>query len=417
MRSERECFVYIVLPGATEFVTAGRFRWTEIDEEFIGEFIYGRSYRERSDAVEFDPVELTLSDVVLKTTRLDGFFGAIRDAMPDDWGRRILERRAGRVGIPEFDYLEYGADDRVGALGFGTAVAPPPINNNVNTTSQLVQLQQLADQLDYGSAQIHDPSQLTLQELLLLNTSIGGARPKTQLLHDDELWIAKFSRLDDRWNNPKVEHGLLRLARNCGLTVADSCIEDVGGRDVLLVRRFDRERTATTFFRHRMVSALTILKADERDRHRWSYLSFADEVRRCVASPRKDLKELFLRMCFNAAVSNLDDHPRNHALVAVGSKWQLSPAFDLTAFPVIGHERDLSMNCGLNGRRAFKENLLSGHGRFMLGLQEATILFDHITQIVQTRWQSAMRSVGVSDVDCAIIAPAFVNEGLWFESP
>ena len=61
MTSERECFVYIVLPGETEFVTAGRFRWTEGGDGAVGRFVYGRSYRERPDAVELDPVELRLS--------------------------------------------------------------------------------------------------------------------------------------------------------------------------------------------------------------------------------------------------------------------------------------------------------------------------------------------------------------------
>ena len=70
MNSERECFVYIVLPGVTEFVTAGRFRWTEDNAAGVGEFVYGRSYRERADAVEFDPVELRLTNQVCETARM-----------------------------------------------------------------------------------------------------------------------------------------------------------------------------------------------------------------------------------------------------------------------------------------------------------------------------------------------------------
>ena len=108
MTSERECFVYIVLPGATEFVTAGRFRWTDDTAGRVGEFVYGRSYRERSDAVELDPVELRLSGQVYETARMDGFFGAIRDSMPDFWGRRVIERNAGLAELAEFDYLMQG---------------------------------------------------------------------------------------------------------------------------------------------------------------------------------------------------------------------------------------------------------------------------------------------------------------------
>ena len=125
MNSERECFVYIVLPGATKFVTAGRFRWTVDGVGGVGEFVYGRSYRERADAVEFDPVELRLTSRVHETARMQGFFGAIRDSMPDFWGRRVIEPTAGFAELTEFDYLLRGPDDRAGALGFGLHVESP----------------------------------------------------------------------------------------------------------------------------------------------------------------------------------------------------------------------------------------------------------------------------------------------------
>ena len=83
MTSDRECFVYIMLPGATAFTTAGRFRVTGRGGVAFGAFVYGRRYREHPDAVEIDPVELRLADRPYETVRLDGFFGAIRDAMPD----------------------------------------------------------------------------------------------------------------------------------------------------------------------------------------------------------------------------------------------------------------------------------------------------------------------------------------------
>ena len=142
---------------------------------------------------------------------------------------------------------------------------------------------------------------------------------------------------------------MLVLARGCGLHVADSRVETVAGRDVLLVRRFDRERLDTGYRRHRMVSALTLLQAGDSpvDRTDWSYLLLADEIRRASADPHTDLRELFGRMCFNAAVSNLDDHPRNHAIVAPDRAWRLSPAFDLTPSPVVALDRrDLAMTCG-----------------------------------------------------------------------
>ena len=120
MTSERDCFVYIVPPGATEFVTAGRFRWIDDGVAAVGQFVYGRSYRERTDAVEFDPVELRLSAQVYETARMQGLFGAIRDSMPDFWGRRVIERNSGVGELSEFDYLMHGA----GRPRRGTGVRP-----------------------------------------------------------------------------------------------------------------------------------------------------------------------------------------------------------------------------------------------------------------------------------------------------
>ncbi len=415
MTSERDCYVYIVPPGATEFVTAGRFRWIDDGAAAVGQFVYGRSYRERADAVEFDPVELRLSDQVYETARMQGFFGAIRDSMPDSWGRRVIERNSGVTELTEFDYLMHGPDDRAGALGFGLAVAPPAVRRGFNRMLDLAALQRAADAVLDDDREGAGAAADRVEELLLLGTSMGGARPKAVVEHEGALWIAKFGRRDDRWNDSRVEHGMLALARTCGLNVADSRIETVGGRDVLLVRRFDRDGHR----RHRMVSALTLLRSGDgvADRGNWSYLLLADEVRRASARPEDDLRELFRRMCFNAAVSNLDDHPRNHALLANGRQWRLSPAYDLTPSPVVARERrDLAMACGRFGRHASRANLLSGHGRFLLDQAAAAEVFDGIASAVRAGWHSVMRSAGVSARDCEAIRSAFVYDGLFYEN-
>ena len=419
MTSERECFVYIVLPDATKFVTAGRFRWIDGGAGGVGEFVYGRSYRARDDAVELDPVELRLTAQVYETARMVGFFGAIRDSMPDFWGRRVIERHAGLAELAEFDYLMQGPDDRAGALGFGLGVEPPGPRRQFNRTLDLADLQRAADAIVDDDRERAGPAGDRAEELLLLGTSMGGARPKAVVEDEGGLWIVKFGRNDDRWNHSRIEHGMLALARACGLNVAESRIETVGGRDVLLVRRFDRERADGGYRRHRMVSALTLLRAGDSpgERGDWSYLRLADEVRRASASPEDDLRELFGRICFNAAVSNLDDHPRNHAMLAKGRQWRLSPAFDLTPSPAVARERrDLAMACGRFGRYANRTNLLSGHGRFLLEEAEAEAVFEGIAGIVGERWHAEMRRAGASERDCEAIGAAFVYDGLFYQN-
>ena len=419
MISERECYVYIVPPGAIEFVTAGRFHVSPTpDGQAVGEFVYGRRYIERDDAVELDPVELRLRRGLYETARMEGFFGAIRDSMPDSWGRRVIEKHTGHTRLEEFDYLIQGPDDRAGALGFGLNVEPPAPQSVFNRTLDLDRLQAAADAVINDEPDIAGSSAGQVEDLMLPGTSMGGARPKAVVQHQQDLWLAKFARQDDRWNHPRVEHGLLKLAEACSLTVADSKITTVAGRDVLLVRRFDRARTERGYRRYRMVSALTLLQIDDNPTARtgWSYILLADEIRRASADPPVDLRELFRRMCFNAAVSNLDDHPRNHAVFAKERDWRISPAFDLTPSPVIAIDRrDLAMECGKFGRFANRENLLSVHGRFLLSRTEATDLLDGIVETVRSQWRPAMRSAGVSDADCNAIAGAFLYEGFFYQ--
>ncbi|MGE0189112.1 MAG: type II toxin-antitoxin system HipA family toxin [Steroidobacteraceae bacterium] len=421
MTSERECFVYIVPPGQTEFVTAGRFRVSQNrDGIFMGEFIYGKRYMERADAVELDPVELKLAQTRYETPRMAGFFGAIRDAMPDFWGRRVIERHAGSVKLDEFDYLMHGPDDRAGALGFGLNTNPPAPRRNFSRTLDLESLQKMAEAIinDQSEDIANKADAQQVQELLLEGTSMGGARPKAVVEDDDGLWIAKFSSPQDRWNHPLIEQAFLNLARICGLNVADSKITTVAGKDVLLVRRFDRDKADNGYRRHRMVSALTLLRSDDdpSSKENWSYLLLADEIRRTSASPKADLRELFARMCFNAIVSNLDDHPRNHAILAKDKDWHLSPAYDLTPTPTIAKDtRLLAMACGTHGRIARKQNLLTAAGRFLLSNEEAEAMIDNMVKIVRAEWDATLRRAGAGDKDCASIASALIYEGFFYD--
>jgi serine/threonine-protein kinase HipA len=412
--SASECFVYITLPGATSATTAGRFVLEKNQRgDPLGRFVYGRSYLNNPDAVPIDPVELLLSEKTYETVQLNGIFGALRDAGPDFWGRRVIEKHAGKAQLGELDYLLVSPDDRAGALGFGLNKVPPAPRRKFNKTLDLEKLRNLADALIKDEIP-KDPDAAQVQDLILLGTSMGGARPKAVVQDHDGLWIAKFNRPDDRWNNTRVEHAMLRLARECGISTAESRIEAVAGEDVLLIKRFDREKTPTGFTRTRMISGLTLLHADDAlaMRSRWSYMLLVEELRRVIAQPKKDAKELFRRICFNALVSNIDDHPRNHALIAKDKDWRLSPAYDLTPAPVIAQERrDLAMECGDMGRYANAKNILSQHARFLLDENEAAKIVRDMKEQVAATWYDTMLASGVSESDAEIIRGAFVYEG------
>lgn len=407
--------MYIVLPGETKFVTAGRFELkTDRRGTPTGRFVYGKSYLGRSNVVPIDPLNLKLSNKTYSTTRLGGVFGALRDASPDYWGRRVIEKHAGKPQLDELDYLLYSPDDRAGALGFGLNTEPPAPKRTFNRTMELARLQAFADKIvaDEELPQGSDTAQA--QDLMTAGTSMGGARPKAVVEDDDGLWVAKFNRTDDKWNQARVERAMLELARICGIQTAESKLMTFGDRDALLVKRFDRAKTAEGYKRARMLSALTVLRAedDPQNRERWSYMLLAEELRRISVEPKSDAPELFRRMCFNALISNTDDHPRNHAVIAMEDEWKLSPAYDLTPAPVISIERrDLALECGDWGRYAHAENLLSQCARFLIERDEAQRIIDEMELTVKNRWHETARREGVSEKDCKSIAGAFVYEG------
>jgi serine/threonine-protein kinase HipA len=423
MAPARECFVYVQLPKSLEWVACGRFaQETTRDGRTVGRFVYGRSYRARADAVPLDPFHLPLSPVVRETARLGGVFGALRDAAPDAWGRRVIERVLGRGELAEVDLLLESAEDRAGALAFGRGPAPPAPLREYNRVVQLEELRRAAALLEEDRPGEPIPHQIL--DLLHPGTSLGGARPKNVVEDDQGLWIAKFPQRGDRWSNAPVEAAMLALARRCGIRVPETRIERVGDETVLLVKRFDRERTpapdgSAAYLRHRMVSALTVLDAEESptDRAGWSYVLLADELQRWSARPRQDRPELFRRVVFNALISNLDDHPRNHALIAPGREWFLSPAYDLTPNPRQGLDgRRLAMECGRFGRLARRDNLVSRAPRFGLNPDEANAVIDEMKSIVAGHWRAEVTREGGSEHDCHVIEPAFVYPGFEYST-
>ncbi len=195
--------------------------------------------------------------------------------------------------------------------------------------------------------------------------------------------------------------------------------ESVGGRDVLMVERFDREYHAGAYLRFGIVSGLTMLDCDENylDHERWSYPLLADQLRRWSEKPIDDRIELFRRIVFNAAATNNDDHPRNHAVHRTPHGWRLTPAYDLVPVPLISRERrDLAMTIGTFGRTASIYNLLSQCERFGLRREAASEVIRKVVATVRG-WRDHFHDRGVSTKDIEYIAPAFLPECFFFEKP
>ena len=416
MTSERQAYVYIQLPGTLETVPAALLKVQTLpDGTQIGRFRYGDRYLQRPDAVALDPFRLPLARTVFEFTQLKGIPGAVRDASPDAWGRRVIEHTLQRsaADLQEIDYLLHGPQDGAGCLSFGLKVDPPAPRRTYNRTHQLAELIAATQAIEDGR-----PVAAHLLEQLDPGTSMGGARPKATIEDAQSLWLGKFPARDDRFNLQRVEFATLDLARRCGLNVAQARLQAVGASDVLMVQRFDREHTNQGYLRFGLVSGLTVLDCGDShlDRERWSYPLLADNLRRWSDKPEADCTELFRRMVFNAAVTNNDDHPRNHALLHRQKGWRLSPAYDLVPSPVVSLERrDLALSIGDHGRTASIYNLISQAGRFGLSVADARAEINRLVDVVR-HWRESFFACGVSARDIDHVAPAFLPECFFFES-
>ena len=406
------CYAFIQLPGSFEWVICGVLNVNDVGQNaYRGIFQYGRSYLARQNVPSLDPYNLPLSDRPQEFTKLRGIPGALRDASPDAWGRRVIQAKLGlqEADLSEVDYLLNGPDDGAGNLRFGPSTKPPTAARPFNRTHQLRALTDATQTLEESGKLAHE-----VLEQLEPGTSMGGARPKVSIEDNNTIWLAKLPEKNDKLNMQRIEYATLELARFAGLDVCETRLEKVGGRDALLLARFDRQwhPDAKAYARFGMVSALTVLDAEDGylGRDRWSYLLLADELRRWSSHPEKDRLELFRRMVFNAMVTNNDDHPRNHALLQVQGAWRLSPAYDIVPVPAMSKERrDLALQVGAFGRSASVYNLLSQPEVFGLSAQGARAEIDRMREKV-SHWQAIFKKYGVCEVDIVAIAPAMLPQ-------
>ena len=413
------CYVYIQLPGTMETVPCASLRVLSVGAgAYEGTFTYGKRYLERADVVALDPFRLPLSARPRKFTKLKGIPGAVRDASPDAWGRRIIQAKLQRpeADVQEMEYLLNGPDDGAGCLSFGHSVTPPAPRRPFNRTHQLAALVEAAEKLEQDGRLPHE-----VLEELEPGTSMGGARPKVTVEDDHKLWLAKLPEKGDRHNLQRIEYATLELARTAGLRVCAARLEPVGHREALMLDRFDREWNpqAKAYRRFGLVSGLTVLDAEDGDlgRERWSYPLLADELRRWSVKNADDRRELFLRMVFNAMVTNNDDHPRNHALLHTKGGWRLSPAYDILPVPLVSLERrDLALEAGRFGRAASLYNLLSRCEVFGLAKEEARALIDRMLDVVRG-WREFFIRRGVEPRSIEMLEQAMLPPSFFRDTP
>lgn len=234
-----------------------------------------------------------------------------------------------------------------------------------------------------------------LDEVLRHAASIGGARPKVQLVDGDRKLIAKFPSPKDTHNVVRGEYLAMRLARIVGLNVATVELARVDNKDVLLVERFDRVRQGDGWRRKAMVSALTIQGLDELGARYASYSTLAEVLRHRATDPAGDTKELWSRMLFNILVGNTDDHARNHACFWNGNAIRLTPAYDIDPRPRLGREANQAMAVTGNDRRALISSALDGAGAFGLRRDDAIAIARRQVAIIRASFRTEATAAGL----------------------
>lgn len=336
-------------------------------------------------------------------------FGFLLDSSPDRWGRVLLERRETvrareeerpRKTLMESDFLLGVYDEsRMGALRVKLEPDSEFMDNdaslNIPPVTSLGKLEQ-------ASWAFENEDNRWLQMLVAPGSSLGGARPKANVrMEDGRLWIAKFPSRQDRYDVGAWEAVAMTLAQRCGIDVAPfSTRRFLGQYSTFLTQRFDRNAAGG---RIHFTSAMTMLGYYDGDTDGCSYLELADWISRNCYCVEENLKQMWLRIVFNIAISNCDDHLRNHGFLLGRNGWTLAPAYDLNPVP---YGQGLSLNINEHDNALDLRLALEVAPYFGITGTAAQTEIEKIRSVV-SQWEHAAKQFHISREEQERMRPAF----------
>lgn len=342
-------------------------------------------------------------------------FGLFSDSSPDRWGRvlmnkreRILAEKEGRkpAKLYDSDYLLGVYDEmRLGGIRFKTETNGAFLSDDKETAAppwtSLRTLEEASRNFENDDTAV---SEKWLNQLIRPGSSLGGARPKATVIDPKEqLWIAKFPSKNDENDTGAWEMVTHDLAELCGLHVPEAKLEKFSNLgSTYLVKRFDRSLNKRIHF----ASAMTLLgKTDGASAaDGTSYLDIADFMKSYGAQPKQDLVELWKRIVFNMAVSNTDDHLRNHAFIFAENGWRLSPLYDVNPVP---YGDELSLNVDEEDNSINIDLAIQTAARFGISEADAMTYAKNILSVVKENWEKRATAYGLSRRLIEEMRPAF----------
>lgn len=362
-------------------------------------FSYSEGYLSDPRAYPLSP-ELPLTRGPLRTVSGRPNIGALGDALPDSWGRRVI--RATRPDVlDDYGLLVHVNDQtRQGAIRLrtGDAYLSTP-SNPLAGLLDLPSILEAALRFDAGAETDDD-----LHALVLAGTSVGGARPKAVVQVGGALAIAKFPRAEEYSDPMAWEATCLALASGAGIVVPAFQLERItDGRSVLVTTRFDRVDARRVGY----LSADSMLVKAEADTI--DYVTLAAIVAESSADPDTDTESLFRRICLNLLINNVDDHMRNHGFLRVANGWSLSPVFDLEPQRAYGRVAGTPLTPGGDEVQRDIRELVATHAAFRLS-------HDHAARVVRevehatANWRTvAVSQFGISPEAAEAMRHAFDN--------
>jgi len=359
-----------------------------------GAFRYSPEYLKHPMAFSLDPVNLPLSSKEFQTNRPEGVHAVFEDALPDDWGRALLIKKArlgrGEQTIPRL--LEVLGTNGLGALSFESRPDRSAGKPGQDSSANIKNLGTLLDTaLRYESGLYVDEKELQL--LYQSGSSPGGARPKIlcRKVKTGSLWIAKFPRHNDTFHVESIEAATLELAKRSGLSVPEFEIQKTGNKEALLVRRFDISNHGG---RNHMISMQTLLQAQG-----YYFLSYDDMfnvVKIHSYQPSIDVPALFQQMIFNVAIGNTDDHLKNFCMLHKEPGFCLSPVYDVLPDIYEKREHSLSFPSGA-GFLPPDRKILQCMGK-AYNIEGAGQIIDNVLQAVSD-WKNVFRQYDVPELE------------------
>jgi len=342
-------------------------------------------------------------------------FGIFADSCPDRWGRRLMKRReelrAKRNDekpnkLLESDFLLGVYDEaRMGGLRFKTDIDGEFLSNDAEfATPPWTSLRELEQASIAFENDENGLNEKWLKQLLAPGSSLGGARPKASVkAPDGSLWIAKFPSKHDDFDSGAWEMTVHDLAGMCGLNVPIAKVQKFSKLGTtFLVKRFDRDVNRRIHFS----SAMTMLGKNDgaNATDGSSYLEIASFLKANGAEPQRDLQELWKRIVFNMAVSNTDDHFRNHGFILKDTGWGLSPLYDVN--PDIYGEY-LSLNVDDSDSSIEFDLAVDAASYYGVEKDAAVEIVDNVKCIVMENWQETAKKYGISRGEIERMRPAF----------